>query len=64
MMAQGDASNIANKTLGQRERQSLRAIRSLIDKYLQQPEDGRDAIAAADKQPTKVDNAGDVDMLL
>jgi hypothetical protein len=61
MMAQGDASNIANKTLGQREKLSLLAMKALIDKQL---EEAGDSISDNDEKPAKVDHTEDVDMLL
>lgn len=63
MMAQGDASNIANNSLGQQEKLSLLAMKALIEKALLQTEEGGDANAAIEKQPAKLDNAEDVDML-
>jgi hypothetical protein len=39
MMAQGDASNIASNILGQREKQSLLAMKALIDRHLKELEE-------------------------
>lgn len=64
MMAQGDASNIANKSLGQREKQSLLAMKALIEKSLEQMEKCGDAIAAEKEQTMKTEEADDIEMLL
>jgi hypothetical protein len=39
MIAQGDASNIASNLLGQREKQSLLAMKALIERHLKEMEE-------------------------
>ena len=66
MLAQADASNIASKTFGQREKQSLLAMKALIEKTLQSIDEDGETIAADDTQ-VKEDVAKedqDVEMLL
>jgi hypothetical protein len=42
MMAQGDASNIASNTFGEREKQSLLAMKALIDRHLDEMEQAKE----------------------
>ena len=57
MMAQGDATNIASNCLGQREKQSLLAMKALIDRHLNEMEDQEDEAPAVLKL-----EGGDVEM--
>ena len=66
MMAQGDASNIANNILGQREKQSLLAMKALIERHLKEMEEieGRPCKVEAEEEKVQGDVDGDVDMEL
>ncbi len=63
-MAQGDASNIANGSLGQREKQSLLALKAIIEKRLELMNERGDANAVSEEQPASADKAEDIDMAL
>jgi hypothetical protein len=65
MMAQGDACNIASNSLGQREKQSLLAMRALIERSLRQLEDeGGEGEVVGEAGEEKVEGDVDVDMML
>jgi hypothetical protein len=64
MIAQADASKIANSRAGQRERQALIAMRALIDQSLKNMDDN-EAMAVDDGNSTakNEETEDDVDML-
>lgn len=64
MLAQADASNIANKSLGQQEKQSLLAMKALIEQSLNQIEAESGENAVKEEQCAKVEDLDDVDMVL
>lgn len=64
MMAQGDASNIASSSLGQRERQSLLAMKALIERHLREMEEVEEDDAKGEGGEEKVQEDVDVDMEL
>jgi hypothetical protein len=63
MMAQGDASNIASNTLGLREKQSLLAMKALIERHLEMAE-VEERVASGEGGEGKVQGDLDVDMEL
>jgi hypothetical protein len=64
MMAQGDASNIANNILGQREKQSLLAMKALIERHLKEIEEVEEGPGKREAEEEKVQGDVDVDMEL
>ena len=65
MVAQGDASKIASKAFGQKEKESLLAMKALIEKSLQSMEGGDIEVAKeeiAPKEEAREDE--DMEMLL
>ncbi len=61
MIAQGDASNIASNLLGQREKQSLLAMKALIERHLKEME-GREEEQKG--EGSKQEEEADVEMVL
>jgi hypothetical protein len=64
MMAQGDASNIASNTLGRREKQSLLAMKALIDRHLKEIGEVEEGVASGEGGEEKMQGDLDVDMEL
>lgn len=57
MVAQGDASKIVSKTFGHKERESLLAMKALIEKSLQSIEETVTAEFAKEESATKEEPA-------
>lgn len=66
MVAQGDASNIASKTFGHKEKESLLAMKALIEKSLRSIEKTGTAAFTKEEPALKEEpkEDGDVEMLL
>jgi hypothetical protein len=66
MVAQGDASRIASKTFGHKEKESLLAMKALIEKSLQFIEETGTPAFAKEEPSTKEEpkEDDDVEMLL
>jgi hypothetical protein len=64
MIAQGDASNIASNSLGQREKQSLLAMKALIERHLKEIEEGGEVGAKEEKGVLKREEEEDEEMEL
>jgi hypothetical protein len=64
MMAQGDASNIASNTLGRREKQSLLAMKALIERHLKEIGEVEEGAASGEGGEEKVQGDLDEDMEL
>ena len=62
MMAQGDASNIASNLLGQREKQSLLAMKALIELHLKEMEEIEEAGSKGAGGEEKAQGDVDVEM--
>jgi hypothetical protein len=64
MMAQGDASNIASNSLGRREKQSLLAMKALIERHLKEIEEGGEVEAKEEEGVSKREEEEDEEMEL